>query len=372
MLCIFISPLQDGNTAEDDGLSSLEVVEAPKQTKSDAKQKGLYEPQNKAQALMKTGETPFHKQLGGDDGEGQGGSQIKQLQVTSENTVDGSITAKGKSEVSVGKTTLGEPNTEPVSPPVNPLPPPIPLPPPSPPDTCGINDTGLSCDDGKYCTDHDACKKGSCAGEEIKDKDRGTVEISVNFGPILNGIEKFGSIMGVIKKIDVSYSGSGHQKDICCEKKHKKDTPVKEIESGFNATLGSEKIFIPTLSFDIRAVQIGVYVGLDVSTDAKLTGENNLCEDKQCWGGSIGANGGAEAGVAAQDSAKIISVSGSMVSSLRVEGNVKCREIGYELSHDGLKGQISAELFDGFFVATYQKELIKPGDITKGSMPLPL
>lgn len=106
--CFFIFPLQDGKTAEEDGLSSLEVVEAPRQTKSNAKQNGLYEPQNKAQALMKTGETPFHKQLGGDDGNGQGGSQIKQLQVTSENTVDGSITAKGKSEVSIGSTRLGD------------------------------------------------------------------------------------------------------------------------------------------------------------------------------------------------------------------------------------------------------------------------
>lgn len=105
-LCLFIFPMQDGNTAEDDGLSSLEVVEAPQQTRSDTKQNGLYEPQNKAQALMKSGETPYNKQTGIDGGDDQG--QIKQLQVTSENTIEGSITAKGKSEVSIGSTHLGK------------------------------------------------------------------------------------------------------------------------------------------------------------------------------------------------------------------------------------------------------------------------
>lgn len=105
-LCFFVFPMQDGNTAEDDGLSSLEVVETPRQETSDAKQNGLYEPQNKAQALMKTGETPFNKQTGIEGGDGQG--QIKQFQVTSENTIEGSITAKGKSDVSIGSTHLGE------------------------------------------------------------------------------------------------------------------------------------------------------------------------------------------------------------------------------------------------------------------------
>ena len=229
---------------------------------------------------------------------------------------------------------------------------------------------GSTCNDNLFCTDPDTCAGGSCKGTPIADKDQGTVEFELKLDPILEGISKFGRLMGVLKTIDVTYTNSGNQKNVCCESKQQKDVPVKTLQYGLNGKLETDKIFVPALSFDIRAVRIGVFVKLGVAANANLKGENDLCKDKQCWGGGLGASGGAEGGLAAEDALKVVSLSGSVASALKLEANVNCRQVDYGLSHDGLKGKANLELFDGFIAVNYQLELVAPGPIAQGVVPL--
>ncbi|MHB8744266.1 MAG: carboxypeptidase-like regulatory domain-containing protein [Sulfuricaulis sp.] len=229
---------------------------------------------------------------------------------------------------------------------------------------------GGTCNDGMFCTDPDSCQGGTCKGTPIADKDLGTVEFELKLDPILEGINKFGKLLGVLKTIDVTVTESGNKKLICCEQKQQKDVTVKKAQFGLNGKLETDKIFVPALSFDIRAVRIGVFVKLGVTATANLNGENNFCLDKQCWGGGVGVSGGAEGGVAAEDAAKVISLSGSLASALKLDGNVSCKQIDYGLSHDGLKGKLAVELFDGFVNLNYQLELIAPGPLAQGVIPL--
>lgn len=229
---------------------------------------------------------------------------------------------------------------------------------------------GGDCDDGQFCTDPDQCKGGACTGEKIADQDQGTVEFELKLDPILEGINSFGRLMGVLKTIDVTFTESGNKKLICCEAKQQKDVEVKTLQFGLNGKLETDKIFVPALSFNIRVVRIGVFVKLGVAANANLKGENDFCADKQCWGGGVGVSGGAEGGVAAEDAAKVVSLSGSLASALKLDGNVNCRQVDYGLSHDGLKGKLAVELFDGFVSLNYQVELVAPGPISQGVIPL--
>jgi hypothetical protein len=238
-----------------------------------------------------------------------------------------------------------------------------------------FSDPGAPCDDGIFCTDPDKCGPAGvlCFGEKIEDKEGPNYTFELKLDEIKSGLEKYGRALGVLESVVFSYSVEGKQKNICCEEKQQKDVAVKTAKFAFNAKLETPKLFIPSLSFDIKAIQIGVFVKLGVSAQAFLEGENNLCEDTGvCWKGGIQVSGGADVGIAAQDAAKIVSLSGSCGAGLEFNANVSCKEYQIGLSSAPVKCKINLELFDGFVSFGMERELVGPIPLINGApRPLP-
>jgi hypothetical protein len=233
---------------------------------------------------------------------------------------------------------------------------------------------GTGCDDNIFCSDPDQCDAGgACKGTKIEDKEGPNFTFEAKFGDIENGLKSLASLFGSDAKVGITGSVEASEKDICCEAKQQKDVPVKKAKVSFNAKLETPKIFVPSLSFDIRAVRLGVFVKFGVSAAVAIEGENDFCEGNGvCWKGGITLAGSVEGGVAAEDAAKIVSISASCVTGLQFDANVSCKEYQIALSHSGFKCKINIELFDGFVAFGVEKELIAPGPLIGGGpKPLP-
>ncbi len=128
---------------------------------------------------------------------------------------------------------------------------------------------------------------------------------------------------------------------------------------------------MPGLSFDIRAVRIGVFVKVGAFVSGTVEGQNDLCVEAICWKGAISAGGNAEGGLAAEDAAKILSITGSLSAGLAGEGAVDCVEVSFKLSMTGLKGKITVAFFDGFIEVGREVELV-PDQVLLGPKTFPL
>ena len=229
---------------------------------------------------------------------------------------------------------------------------------------------GEACDDDVFCTMPDMCEGGVCKGTKVEDREFPTAKVEINLDGILNAVESFASIMGVPLNLSFTVESSATLKKICCEEKMMKDVSVKKVQDTFKAKLETDPIPVPALSFNIRVVKIGVAVQIGFEGNANLNGENNLCTDELCWGGGIGVSAGAKGGLLVE-AGEVVNIFGSLGSALKFEGGVTCEKINYGVSHDGLKGEITAEFLDGFIVIGLEKNLIPGGPIASGMIPLP-
>jgi hypothetical protein len=236
-----------------------------------------------------------------------------------------------------------------------------------------FKDPGSTCDDGIFCTEPDTCGGGGmCTGTKIEDQDGPTFSVEVKVADDIKGaLDALKNVFGVLDEASITVSVEGSQKNTCCEAKMQRDVPIKKLKFAGNAKLETAPIFLPSLSFDVRAVRIGAFVKFGVTGQAFLEGENDLCADNQCWKGGIGIGGTVEGGLRAEGSG-IVAIQGSCSTGLQVDANVSCKDYTLGLSHSGFKCKFTVEFFDGLVSVGVEKELIPAGPIVGGTpKPLP-
>lgn len=236
-----------------------------------------------------------------------------------------------------------------------------------------FRDSG-SCNDNVFCTENDECKGGgACVGTKIEDTEGPTFSVEIKIADDIKGaLEKLKSVFGVLDQVSVTFTTEGKQKNTCCEAKQQKNVPIKTVKYTAAAKLETAKIFVPSLSFNVKLVKIGVFVKFGINGNVFLEGENDLCADQKCFKGGIQVGGSIEGGVAAEDAAKVVSISGSCGSGLQVDANVSCKEYQLGLSTMPLSCKFSLELFDGYVAINVQREVYPSIPLIGGSpQPLP-
>lgn len=231
-----------------------------------------------------------------------------------------------------------------------------------------------SCDDNVFCTESDKCDAGGgCKGTPIPEKQGPNVTVEIKFDWVKAAIENYISKFLPIKNTSITFSSEGNEKDICCEAKQQKDVAIKTVKWAGNIKVETDKLFIPALSFNIKVVKIGVFAKFGVGLQIFLQGENDFCQGNGiCWSGGIQLAGNIEFGVAAEDAAKVVSISASCQSGLQLDANVSCKEYQIGLSSQPVKCKINVELFDGFVAFGLEKELYPSVQLIGGQKnPLP-
>jgi hypothetical protein len=130
------------------------------------------------------------------------------------------------------------------------------------------------------------------------------------------------------------------------------------------------------LSFPIRGLEIGAFVNVTLALDTSLTLSENFCvppgqPHTDCWGGEVALRPYVKGGLMVDLVAEIIESQVFLEAGLRLSGGVDCKEITYGLEHTGLKGKGTFKFFDGFIETDVAIDLIDPGPIGGGSIPLP-
>jgi hypothetical protein len=233
---------------------------------------------------------------------------------------------------------------------------------------------GSSCDDGIFCTESDQCVAGgACSGTPIEPKEGFTFTFEMKLLSLTDAVQAYAKQLGIVQDLDVTYSKDTSEKQICCEEKRQKDVPVRTAKFGANINLVTDKHFAPPpWGLDIGLVHIGPYVKFDLSFQALMESENDLCEAKGvCWKGGIQLSGGIEVGVNA-DLLKLVSITGNCSAGLQLDANVSCKEYQIGLSSQPIKCKFDVVLFDGFVEKGVEKELLPSYPLIAGKKnPLP-
>jgi hypothetical protein len=205
---------------------------------------------------------------------------------------------------------------------------------------CGI--TLGSCNDDKFCTEHDSCQQGACTGTPIEDVDTGEDSIDLtNADGIVEAIDHLINI-GHNKipfceppKLDHEPGGSfvvNHFKR-CCENR-RATLPGRKFGVNVGWELEGAECLIPGLAWDLGPIgKFGVFIGLDASAGIHSSVGRNPCdESEECPTGipfdfdaegsaEFKLKGGLEVIVAARD---VLSVTGGVQGGGSVGIEFKC------------------------------------------------
>ncbi len=151
-----------------------------------------------------------------------------------------------------------------------------------------MND-GAECDDGKYCTDPDTCKGGTCTGKPIPDKNSLPVVTETNLA-VFNTVFRVLNAVGVgVKEAFAKVTLTSTAKEICCESKEGEFAKGGEsrIDARISIAVGPIQLAGPKFPFPaIGSLEFGLFVTGEFGFQGFMTGTYAECEGYDgCWGG---------------------------------------------------------------------------------------
>ncbi len=234
-----------------------------------------------------------------------------------------------------------------------------------------------TCDDGLFCTQHDACTGGACKGTPIPPQ---TILSSPGVSISIDSI--FAPVKSVLQTIfgdgapDLSFSISGSEDVVhkCCESMQDfTDNKVKKISASLGVSAPS--LPIPGLSVVAGSAQFGLFGTLGVSASVGIQIEADMCSDANVAtaSGTLSASIGLK--LQAQLPLNVVkaSLSGSGGLSGTIAGTPETDDIDVKLSakFTGLVAKATVQFASGIISISAQQVLLPPQTLGEADVTVP-
>ena len=234
----------------------------------------------------------------------------------------------------------------------------------------GIKDA-CSIDDCKPCQlDKPPSDKKECCGNKEYDPSKDTIEKKYDVKPVADFISSAFNKLPYVDGVEGGAEATIALKPCCNSAEEVENLGVGKITGSLSASASVDKTLSPldiSHTMDIKAcgevgviLDVGPYIKLGASLEAKITGTKNQCDDTEEWVASASASGKVTAGVKAEAVMVVcfVSVYGKADASVStaVGGEFTYSNLtggSADICYGDLKGDINAE----FDVPAYgQKE----------------
>jgi hypothetical protein len=194
-----------------------------------------------------------------------------------------------------------------------------------------------TCDDHKFCTEHDTCQSGVCKGDKIEDVELGEISAELShFGKflkavqeIINGLEPLSSDE---EAPESRWSGSVKTKSYkrCCEER-RDILPGEKISTDLSFTLKSKEKRIPIPWTPLPGLEFELFVGYKASLQGEGAKDLDPCGGASACvnglefaaSGSVTGYGGLRALLISRD---LLSVAGGVRGSGTISVKVTCEK----------------------------------------------